>query len=231
MRAFATFAEVKSEVARDLKELAVIYQSQSVQDQFVLNDPDFQTHELINYSYTLLDPRSVDVPNDQAFYIAQEFRERISGERINPGSAFLNDEDYWSQFLHDDPDGGPRFSYTYAERMADALQEVIFTLRTDKNSRRAYLPIYWPEDALNGARTIRIPCSIGYHFMVRAGQVMLHYTMRSCDFAKHFHKDVALAIMLQQYVAEQIRMEEHLGLFTHTIFSLHAFDKDLKGIF
>lgn len=230
MRAFATFDEVKSEVGRDLKELAVVYQSLSVQDQFVLNDPGFQTHELINYSYTLLDPNTVKVPNDQAFYIAEEFRERTSGKPINPGSAFLNDEAYWSQFLHDDEEGYPRFSYTYAERMAGALEEVVFTLRHDKNTRRAYLPIFWPQDVDKGSREIRIPCSLGYAFLVRHNKLWMHYIMRSCDFAKHFHKDVCLAVMLQQYVFNRVQVKE-LGPFTHTIFSLHAFAKDLEGIF
>jgi len=230
MRAFATFDEVKSEVARDLKELAVVYQSHSVQDKFVENDPGFQTHELINYSYTLLDPSSVKVPNEQAFYITAEFRERISGRPLNPGTAFMEDEEYWSQFLHEDDNGEPKFSYTYPERMAYALEQVIYALRADSNTRRAYLPIFWGEDVFNEAREVRIPCSLGYSFLIRNDKLWMHYMMRSCDFAKHFHKDVCLAIMLQEYVFKRVKVTE-LGPFTHTIFSLHAFAKDLAGIF
>lgn len=231
MRVYSSFDEVKSEVGRDLKELAVIYQSTSVQDQNVSADPDYETHELINYSYTLLDPKSVMVPNDQAFYIAQEFRERISGTPHNPGDAWSEDSEYWKQFLHEDANGNFKFDYTYAERMAGYLQEVILCLRNDPNSRRAYLPIFWPIDTDLSYREVRIPCSLGYHFMIRNDKLWMSYIMRSCDFAKHFHKDVCLAIMLQEHVLNRIGGHYELGPFTHTIFSLHTFAKDLKGIF
>ena len=53
--------------------------------------------------------------------------------------------------------------------------------------------------------------------------------MRSCDFSTHFANDVYLAIKLLEYVAELTGYE--VGNFTHTIFSLHIYKKDLKGVF
>ena len=50
MRYFLSIEEAKNEIGRDLKELAVVYQSSSVQDKKVKEDPGYLTHELTNYS-------------------------------------------------------------------------------------------------------------------------------------------------------------------------------------
>ena len=57
----------------------------------------------------------------------------------------------------------------------------------------------------------------------------MHYVMRSCDFNTHFVNDVYLAIKLLEYVANEVGME--VGSFTHTMFSLHVYKKDLKNVF
>jgi thymidylate synthase len=53
--------------------------------------------------------------------------------------------------------------------------------------------------------------------------------MRSCDFSTHFPNDVYLAIKLLEYIAGITGYE--VGSFTHTIFSLHVYRKDLKEVF
>lgn len=53
--------------------------------------------------------------------------------------------------------------------------------------------------------------------------------MRSSDFATHFANDVYLAMKLLHWVAEQTGYEP--GSFSHTIFSLHVYNKDIKGVF
>ena len=112
-------------------------------------------------------------------------------------------------------------------------------LHADPYTRRAWLSIWDPNtDALHsrpGSLYERVPCSLGYFFSYRLGKLHCHYVMRSCDFHKHFRKDVVLAMKLQQFVAESMADETTgdiaLGTFTHTIFSLHAFAKDLEGVF
>jgi hypothetical protein len=222
MRMYDQFVEVKSEVSRDLKELAVVYQSHNVQDMDVSKDPGYFTHELMNYSYTLLDPGLVTDDYFPPYYL-QEFKERISNRPQNPGLAWEEDREYWEQFLHDG-----KFDYTYSERMAYVLEGVYKLLVRDPNTRQAWLSIWNDRDHFATGRR-RVPCSLGYHFMVRNEKLHLHYVMRSCDFAKHFEKDVILAIMLQVYMAQRLGRE--VGHFTHTIFSLHAFAKDLEGVF
>ena len=53
--------------------------------------------------------------------------------------------------------------------------------------------------------------------------------MRSCDFVTHFTNDVYLAIKFLEWVAEKANYP--VGNFTHTIFSLHIYKKDTKGVF
>ena len=53
MRYFTSIREAKNEIGRDLKELAIVYQSKSVQDKVVQNDPGYKTHELLNYQYSI----------------------------------------------------------------------------------------------------------------------------------------------------------------------------------
>ena len=232
MRFYRDMTEVKSEVTRDLKELGVVYQSHRVQDMDVSNDPGYLTHELINYGYTLADPTSAlnirSLPKNIQRYIAAEHVERISLGRNNPGIAWRQDKEYWQQFLHKNTDGVMKFSYTYSEKM-HALPSVVQRLMTDRDTRQAWLPIFSPSDNYAAIDGVRVPCSLGYHVMIRHNQLYMHYIMRSCDFIKHFEKDVVLAIMLQDYFATHL--EVPLGPFTHTIFSLHAFAKDLEGVF
>jgi thymidylate synthase len=63
--------------------------------------------------------------------------------------------------------------------------------------------------------------------MIREGKVDMIYTMRSCDFLTHFAIDVALALMMQNYVANTL--ERPTGRFTHFIGSLHSYAKDMKA--
>ena len=53
MRYFLSIEEAKNEIGRDLKELAVVYQSSSVQDKKVKEDPGYLKNELTNYSYSI----------------------------------------------------------------------------------------------------------------------------------------------------------------------------------
>jgi len=234
MRFFKDLDEVISEVTRDLKELAVVYPSFSVQDKKVDQDPGYMTHELMNYAYTI---PSV-VPDYQRWpeypYIEAEFMERTDGLSHNPGAAWTYDERYWEEFLNDDGE----FDYTYAERMYRWLPFIDGILSTDNYSRRAWLSIWdSSKDLLHSRQGIhyeRVPCSLGYFFSYRNGKLHCHYVMRSCDFHKHFRKDVVLALKLQEFIAKAISSKEdrvQTGTFTHTIFSLHAFAKDLEGVF
>ena len=129
---------------------------------------------------------------------------------------------------------GVRFGY-------GDLRDVVMQLYRSRNTRQAYLPIWFPEDtgAVHGKR---VPCTLGYHFIIRDNTLDVSYFMRSTDLLRHFQDDVYLAVRLAQWVAEQV-MDYHWSeghpddethikmgkLIFHTA-NMHIFDADVAMI-
>lgn len=133
------------------------------------------------------------------------------------------------------------------------LKTLIYLMLKDPFTRQAYLPIWFPEDLYGAAvEGRRVPCSLGYHFMIRDGKFHCFYPMRSCDFIRHFRDDVYLTIRLQLSVLQELKNRANLdhrvpvpggpeesdldraaifsdlemGDFTMHISSLHMFEQD-----
>lgn len=237
MRYYHTIEEAKNEISRDLKELAVVYQSKSVQDMDTSKDKGYMTHELINYSYSISSQNIANemwqygLQNLDKSYLKEELLERITTSG-NPGNAYKNDEEYWSQFIHKDTG---QFSYSYPERLYGNLEGIVKQITVNRDSRQLWIPIWWEKDFEARDLKHRVPCSIGYHFMVRDNKLHMHYIMRSCDFVKHWAKDIVLAVAFAKEITKAYNAVNtdliKVGSFTHTVFSLHGFAKDLKGIF
>lgn len=239
MRIYTNWNECYEEVKRDLAEMGVLVKPKSMQDKVIEGNEDFETMELQNYCYTLLDAKSSDITGVIQPWANAEFEERIedpySNDKdykdrpmfINPGEAWKLREDVWKEYMHDG-----KMAYTYNERIwqNDQLTKIIGRLKADHDSRQLWLSIWNPEIDTNKLGGVsRVPCSLGYNFQYRDGKLNMHYLMRSCDFNTHFVNDVFLAIKLLEYVAEEAYME--VGNFTHTMFSLHVYKKDVKDVF
>ena len=231
MRIYTDYLEMAKEVERDLFEMGIHVQSGTVQDKNVEGDENFKTVELNGYSYKLVGYNNMkkmlnhfDLP---LAWVEKEFIERISPELINPGEAYKEREKYWEPFLHNE-----EFEYTYNERIRDQIPYVISELYKFPNTRQAVITIYdQHKDMRNFGGKARVPCSMYYQFFLRNNQLHMMYTMRSCDFLKHFPTDVLLAVKLNECIARKLEVE--VGTFTHFIGSLHAFYVDMKsrGIF
>lgn len=240
MRIYINANEMIEETKRDLAEMGIVVRPATMQDKYVKGNPDYETRELQNYSYCLLDAKSSDIPGVSQPWADAEFEERITdpflrapdGELsephfINPGKAWELRKEVWTEYLHNG-----KMAYTYNELIwnNDQVTKVINRLKEDPDSRQLWISLWSPErdpDLLGGVS--RVPCSLGYCFQVRDGQLNLHYVMRSCDFATHFRNDVYLAIKFLEWVAAQTGYP--VGSFTHTIFSLHVYNKDVEGVF
>lgn len=198
------------------------------------------------------------------------FQERVGGKPLNPPPAeawwpFAQKVNT----AHKSEPGG-KFSHTYPERMwpkwagdftdrtADSqvvnwdpmrgirfdygdLQDVVFQLARGLLTRQAFLPIWFPEDtgAVHGKR---VPCTLGYHFMIRNNTLQITYYMRSCDLIRHFQDDVYMAGRLAQWMVwklneaktHELAAEEPQGLknplkvgdLIMHIVSLHCFSGD-----
>jgi len=233
MRIYKDFSEAVAEIKRDLAEMGIRYQSKTYQDKYVEHDPGFQTLEIQNYIYTVTGPKLEDLSPTQPWADA-EFEERVSGKCINPGEAYKLRPEIWEQFLEkgDETMGDidPQFSYTYAQRMFHQLDTLIQEAKARPESRQLYLSIWEPiADVDNLGGISRVPCSLGYLFQIRGGQLHMTYMMRSCDIATHFINDIYLAHKLQRWLADKIGVPA--GRFTHYVGSLHVFQKDIEGVF
>lgn len=228
MRIYVDWPECYEEVKRDLAEMGILVKPKTMQDKVIENNEAYETMELQNYSYSLLNAKSNAITRVVQPWADAEFEERINpAGNINPGEAWKLREDVWTEYLHDG-----KMAYTYNERIMfnNQLNKIIKRLKEDRDSRQLWLSIWNPTidpDKLGGIS--RVPCSLGYNFQFRDGKLNMHYVMRSCDFNTHFINDVYLAIKLLEYVAKECGME--VGSFTHTMFSLHVYRKDISNVF
>lgn len=119
---------------------------------------------------------------------------------------------------------GVRFEY-------GDLEDVVNLLIKSPGTRQAFLPIWFPEDTgvVHGER---VPCTLGYHFMIRNNQLQITYYMRSCDLIRHFQDDVYMAGRLAQWVRDELNKHLHnrvydVGELVMHIVSLHCFVGDI----
>lgn len=192
------------------------------------------------------------------------FMERVSGQPLNPGEQYKNWPWYQGNVEAHKADG--EFSHTYMERYWPVwantsqprvgiryrfgdLDDVIDLLIREPTTRQAYLPVWFPEDT-GAAYGQRVPCSLGYHFMLRGGKLHCFYAMRSCDFVRYLRDDIYLTSRLVQWMLSAVISEDalasltdieaqrHLDLWSDveagelsmTISSLHIFEGDVPKL-
>ncbi|MEK6884868.1 MAG: thymidylate synthase [Nanoarchaeota archaeon] len=199
-----------------------------MQDKDIKDDPDYYTLELRGYSYAILDIKDKDYLleafNKDKKWAEEEFAERISKLRLNPGEAWKLRSDIWNEFLHDD-----KLAYTYSERIGDQVDKLINEFKKNPSTRQAYLSIWNPDLDIDKIGKERVPCTLGYHFMIRNDKMECRYMIRSNDLFTHWANDVWLAITLQEYIASFVGVQ--VGRFEQYICSLHSYLKDLKNVF
>lgn len=226
--------------------------------------PEAQMREVIGWdfrvpmSHTDLDQYRADIEPNLP-WADQHFLERICGYPMNPGESWKNWPFAHSAASFRDKKG--RFEVNYMERFwagkpfedtpedgtkTDRLTGIrgrpygdlgtLIDLLTDEPlTRQAWLPIYFPEDTGAGGR---VPCSLGYHWLMRAGHLHVHYPIRSCDFFRHFRDDIYLCVRLTLWLLEVLKERNpkawsniRPGFFSMWIGSLHMFINDYRELF
>jgi len=121
--------------------------------------------------------------------------------------------------------GTPGIRFHYGD-----LSDVVDLLVRSPLTRQAFLPVWFPEDtgAVDGQR---VPCTLGYHMMIREGKLTIRYYIRSCDIYRHFTNDVYMAGRLAQWVCDEVnrRSQQHIatpGSLVMHVSSLHMFVAD-----
>jgi hypothetical protein len=189
------------------------------------------------------------------------FLERISGNPLNPGEQYKRWPGYKDKDFNDvnfrvvNSEDEKKFSHTYMERYWPKraggsgegsgqfpkigiryaygdLLDVMALLRKEPLTRQAYLPVWFPEDTgvVHGGR---VPCTIGYHFMVKHDELHIHYMIRACDFIRHFRNDVYMTVRLAQWALEYLQHSGDkewqritLGTMTMDIIHFHVFAQE-----
>lgn len=257
-----SFDRVTSWVRKELLKTRPLmtgeWQSQDISDK-----PMLATREIPNFSFDYKIPGHkkdlIDQVEPNLPWAEDHFQERISGEPLNPPPS----NEWWpfAQKNNAEHKIGEKFSHTYPERMWPKfanvgntrpngrqvfvphngirfeygdLGDVIDQLARGPLTRQAYLPIWFPEDtgAVHGER---VPCTLGYHFMIRGDELQITYYIRSCDFVRHFRDDVYMACRLAQWVAENVA--DRTGndeltarmLYMHIV-SFHCFEGDVPAL-
>lgn len=275
MRLAPSFTKAIEFTGNLLRDTAQEVKGTRWQSTDVSDKPEMRMKEILNHSFQvplggseLLDHWRNDIrPNLPWADI--HFLERVGGEPLNPGRSW---EDWpWALAAdkHRHEDGG-KFSHTYMERYWPKrangaasrdedehmqgirypygdLNDVISHLLKDPLSRQAFLPVWFPEDTgvVHGER---VPCTLGYHWIMRHGYLHTTYYIRSCDFVRHFRDDLYLSVRLSIWLLDQLRETElrlgedvpaadqswhevKLGLFTFHCVSMHCFVNDWNRMY
>jgi hypothetical protein len=262
------FRTAINQVGRDLKLLSYEVDGKRWQSVDVSDKPEMKMREIFNTSFSVSlnhedyhDYQTDIGPNLP--WADDHFEERVGGQPLNPGVEWRNWP--WAQSADNfRTEGESKFSHTYMERywpkgagkitahggewnnghgiryaLGD-LADVLDHLFSNPETRQAYLPVWFPEDT-GVVHKERVPCTLGYHFLVRHGYLHCTYYIRSCDFVRHFRDDLYLSLRLQLWVLDQLRGMVGLpedynwqavkpGMFVFHCVSMHCFENDYQAI-
>lgn len=260
---YITFKEAIDDIHNAFKTTAVKIHTQRWQGVDVSKQPAAAMYELINYNFHVdlpledLDYYRKDImPNIP--WADNHFLERVGGLPINPGEQWK----HWPWGNHADKfrDQDGQFNHNYMERywpkkagLTDKgedigeidghhkgirydygdLGDLVDQLLHEPHTRQAYLPVFFPEDtgAVHGGR---VPCSLGYHFILRDGLLHINYYLRSCEVYRHFRDDCYLTVRLLLWVLEKLREKDPYwndvapGMYSMYITSFHCFVNDMR---
>lgn len=233
MRAFPDFNSAITTTKDQMRDWAVEVDPGHWQGVDTEGHPDLKTKELYDVLFSVRCPHTVDelrqniMPNLP--WADLEFEERVGGRPHNPHHS-LQHWPWWQEQTEATMYHG-MFSHTYSERFWPKyagnmsgykrahpkkglrytygdLSNVIDLLLANPHTRQAYLPIFFPEDtgAVHGGR---IPCTLGYHFLLRNNRLHMWYFIRSCDLVRHFRDDLYLAARLQLWVLKELAVQFH----------------------
>lgn len=252
------FQRIRLRMAKDLLEAPAVevgeWQAKEIRDADWVTREIQNAFFEIDLADTALELQRMIEPNMP--WAEDHFEERVFGVPFNPPPSaewWPHKQQDHADFV----DEHGKFSHTYPERfwpkMAGGekafvgvdkpmvynnlhygirypygdLDDLVEQLKKNSMTRQAYLPVWFPEDtgAVEGQR---VPCTLGYHFMVRYGQLNCTYLIRSCDFMRHFQDDVYMAARLTQWVARRIGQPP--GALAMWMGSLHIFNGDIPII-
>jgi hypothetical protein len=264
MRIYPNFTEAVRKARQTLIDVGQWVHGDQWQSIDVSKKPEMVMRETLNFSFQVavmgdLESLRADIHPNLPWADAH-FLERVGGSPLNPGEEWANWP--WGNSADGFRDANGQFSHTYMERfwpryagrtkkgIVDGLgklptenkgiryrygdlNDLISHMLHHPLSRQAYLPIWFPEDTGTHHRG-RVPCTIGYHFIMRENYLHTVYQIRSCDVVRHFQDDIYLAVRLKLHLLKSLAVLDKQwekvkpGFFTMHITSLHCFKNDYQ---
>lgn len=262
MKIYPEFKSAISSIQEAFQHRSHFVHTEKWQGMDISERPEMGTYELLNMSFQVpLHTADLGAYRESVKpnlpWADDHFEERVGGRPLNPGVQWAR----WpyaksaDRFL-----ARGVFTHTYMERYWPKqanmpvlnqrekalgvhhrgiryaygdLNDVVNLLVQQPLTRQAYLPVWFPEDtgAVHGGR---LPCTLGYHFIMRNGYLHIVYYLRSCDFVRHFRDDIYLTVRLLVWMKEQLEKKDlffKLGTYTMHITSFHLFKADWVPLF
>lgn len=232
MRNYMTLEEAASEIGRDVYK-GTPQVSSRVQQKL----GEFRGRERLSYEYSIRGGWPGDAEELVALGVKLELpifqqhpdamRRWLNAElfsRVYPELALGQQNDLDHPSLVSTIEGNWP-SYIYAERLLGMMPTLLTALEENPDTRRAFWPIFRPEDAIRSMAPTRVPCSLGYQALLRRVGEQTHliwvYLQRSADYDHFWLSDVWLARQLQVELAGRLKVVP--GVFIHYVISFHSF--------
>ncbi|MFJ1753352.1 thymidylate synthase [Kitasatospora sp. NPDC088134] len=190
------------------------------------------SHEIIGASFRLSDPRQRALylearPVNPVYHYAEALwyvgglrNLDLIGHYANRRRADSRDgttiegSSYGARIFAPQPDGGP-----------SAFDRALELLRAEKDSKRAYMPIFEARD-LDEIGHPDLPCLVGLHLLARDGHLHMVTYMRANDANRGMVCDVYSFTLIQEFAAVLLGLR--LGSYTHHVGSMHVGVRDLE---
>jgi hypothetical protein len=254
-KSFQNFRDVMVWTKSRLFDFGYEIQTERWQGKIIKESESHKMIELLNHSFICaISPDITELQSEikpNLPWADVHFGERVSGIPYNPPPS----HEIWpfTQKNNTEFRKESKFSHTYPERIwpkhhIDSegniinmepingyrfqygdFSDVVRLLMREPFTRQAVLPIFFPEDTgcVHGER---IPCTLFYHFIRRGDFLHVVYSIRSCDFFRHFRDDIYLCCRKLFWVLELLKKlspEEWAnvrpGTLKMDITSLHIF--------
>jgi len=222
------YSNLSSAIKQSRKDLYDFGDSISTNNwQGIEKPPEFL--ELLNVGFIARMPATVDEMNDQCKpmqpWADEHFEERVSGLPLNPPPSHVR----WLKGNEESLKEG-KFSHSYPERMHQVLFQAVELLKNDPSTRQCFVPIWNPLDNELSLKNERVPCTLGWHFILRDGLLHCFYPMRSCDALRHFMNDIYFAARLTLWMIIHSGIDALPGLLTFQAVSFHCFKNDTYAL-
>ncbi len=121
---------------------------------------------------------------------------------------------------------GPKI-FEFGNAKINQWQKVKEILRTDKDSKRAFIQIFDSSELLV-KDNIDVSCTLGFQFFIRDGHLHMISYMRANDAFRGMISDVFSFTFIQELMARELGLK--VGKFYHSVGSIHIYEADNRWV-